>query len=87
MTELIAGHTFEETPKGRRCTALDHTGKTCFVSWLAIRDADKSDLEKPGFAHVGNLDARELDSIVKERLREEAALWEAVHFAASAGSR
>jgi len=87
MTEKIAGHTFEETASGRRCSAMDHTGKTCFISWLSIRDASPGDLNQPGIAHVGNLDVEELASIVREREREEAAVWEAVHFAASAGSR
>jgi hypothetical protein len=87
MSEKIAGHSFEDSPSGRRCIATDCNGKTCFMSWLSIRDATAADLGSPGIAHVGNLNDAELASIVEERAREEAAVWSAVSYAASAGSR
>jgi hypothetical protein len=87
MTDKIAGHSFAETCSGRRCISTDCNGRTCFMSWLSIRDATALDLGSPGIAHTGNLNDDELASIVEERAREEAAVWEAISYAASAGSR
>jgi hypothetical protein len=87
MTDAIAGHSFSDTPSGRRCVSVDCNGKTCFMSWLSIRDATDADLGLLNIAHTGALNADELASIVKERAREEAAVWEAISYAASAGSR
>jgi hypothetical protein len=87
MTDIIAGHCFEDTPSGRRCISTDCNGKTCFMSWLSIRDATAADLGLLNIAHTGALNDAELASIVEERAREEAAVWEAISYAASAGSR
>lgn len=87
MTTIIAGHHFEDTSNGRRCVSTDCNGRVCFMSWLSIRDATADDLDQPGIAHVGNLSAQELASIVTARTREEDAVWEAVSYAASSGSR
>jgi len=87
MAYYIAGHSFAETSSGRRCISTDCNGRTCFMSWLSIRDATDADLGLPNIAHTGALDAAELASIVEERAREEAAVWEAISYAASAGSR
>lgn len=83
----IAGHSFADTALGRRCIAIDCNGVTCGRSWLSIRDCTALDLGEPNFAHVGALNEEELASIVEERTREETSVWNAVQYAASAGSR
>lgn len=85
---IIAGHHFEDTPNGCRCTrqTSDGTG-LCYRSWLDIRGASADDVGKPDIAHVGSLNDLELKEIIVEREREELAVWEAVSYAASSGSR
>lgn len=83
----IAGHNFSYTAIGRRCILTDCNGRVCGISWLMIRSCTALDLGQTGFAHVGALNDEELRSIVDERTREETVVWEAVHYAASSGSR
>lgn len=62
---LIAGHTFVETPRGRRCSGCDR-------AWVDIAGVQPTDIERSGFAHTGVLSEPEYRQIVAERER----LWE-----------
>lgn len=85
----IAGHLFEETPTGRRCTGNRYPEHVpCMRRWVDIRRCTEAHLEElTGYAHTGQLTRNELDQIIVEAKREEAATWLAVVDAASAGSR
>lgn len=61
----IAGHTFVETPDGRRC-------EVCKKLWVDVSGATDEDVDKPGWAHQGNLTKHELGQIRAEVDR----LWE-----------
>ena len=80
---LIAGHTFELTPRGRRCTSIKYDEKiggtrVCDIHWLDIRNVDELDVGHPGIAHSGNLSVNELLEIKKEREAEQERIWNAV---------
>jgi hypothetical protein len=84
----IAGHDFRETPGGRVCVghSMANYGP-CGARWLHVRTATEADIERPyGFAHLGKMNWAEYREIRKEVEREEAAIWEAVVDAASAGT-
>jgi len=85
----IAGHTFELTSGGRRCVSYSGAkGGTCGATWLFVRSAQETDIDASyAFAHIGKMSRLEYTEIRTEVLREEAAIWEAVIDAASAGSR
>ena len=89
MTRTIAGHTFADTPTGRRCVAYSsQVGGTCNIRWVDIRSCTEADVEVPnGLAHQSKLTLIELAEIRAEVEREETAIWAAVIDAASAGSR
>jgi hypothetical protein len=60
----------------------------CYKSWLEVREfIYESDIGKPDIAHVGNYNDQERLEVIAEREREELAVWEAVSYAASSGSR
>jgi hypothetical protein len=84
----IGGHTFAQTPAGRRCTAYcSSTGMVCGIPWLHTRTCRLEDIDKTlGIVHHGTPTAREFAEIQVEVIREEAAIWAAVLDAASAGS-
>jgi hypothetical protein len=58
----IAGHTFTETPEGKRVCA-------CGKSWIDVAPASRSDLGTAGWAHTGTLSESELYEIEQERER------------------
>jgi len=91
MAFRAAGHHFEQTPNGIRCTSLCTDGQLCDAQWSVVRCCTQDDIAKPRdlrhHSHVGELNLTELSEIYKVRAEEEAAVWEAVIFAASAGSR
>lgn len=69
---LIAGHFFQETPTGRRCT--------CGKSWLDLVSVrDQWELDAEGVAHSGRLTVSELDQL----LAEEDRIWSAVQAVSS----
>lgn len=83
----IAGHTFTESPTGRRCMVHNSTGALCYRSWISIKDTCRTDVGKYEIAHSGSLTENEYMDIERERVREIEAVWETVSFAASSGSR
>lgn len=85
----IAGHDFALTASGRRCILYcSATGGTCGIPWLHVRSCRVEDIEvTPGLAHHGNITKSEYNEIRTEVDKEEAAIWDAVIDAASAGAR
>jgi hypothetical protein len=76
----IAGHYFEQTPTGRRCTTFTSDMICpCMCRWIDIRKADHKSLEDAkGWAHSGRLNMPEYLEIQKEVDREEKEIWDAV---------
>jgi hypothetical protein len=87
MAFSAGGHRFEMTKGGIRCVLLDADCHLCDAAWHSVRNATHDDIGKRGIAHVGVLNQSELNEILKVRAEEEEAIWEAVIYAASAGSR
>ena len=58
---IIAGHTFTETPEGRRC----HCGRR----WVDIAGTQPDQIGHPHIAHVGCLTTAEYCQIEAERER------------------
>lgn len=86
MSVYVAGHSFADTPNGRRCTSVtSDTGMLCNRAWLDVRGAVEADIGSSGIAHFGKLSTEEYKTIVAEREREIAAVWAAVN--RSAGSK
>lgn len=85
----IAGHTFRDSPRGRRCVGMSPRGNGAFcdVPWSLVRTATADDVGKTGIAHSGHLTLAELSEITTEVTRENDKIWSAVMDAASAGSR
>jgi hypothetical protein len=85
----IAGHYFENTTTGRRCTIYTSDMPClCMRKWVDIRKADTTSLtDAGGWAHSGRLNLPELLEIQTEVAREEQEIWDAVIDAASSGSR
>lgn len=61
----IAGHTFVETPDGRRCTG-------CNKLFVDIAGVTEDQIEKTGWAHSGTLTRHEYNQI-KDEVNQ---LWE-----------
>lgn len=73
---FIAGHVFEQTTGGRRCTTVcPGTDVPCAMPWLHTRSATAKDIGTEGFAHLGKMDQFEYGQIERERIREEKELW------------
>jgi hypothetical protein len=75
---LIAGHTLINSHVGRACA-------TCHARWINIRNATLADLDKPHFAHVGNLTRDEIREIAAERGAEDARIAQATLTAVGLG--
>lgn len=84
---MIAGHEFQYTSQGRRCIRALPNGEICNAVWRHVRTAGLGDVGSPGFAHTGNLTLSEQADIAAAAKAEDDAVWEAVVYAASAGSR
>lgn len=63
---LIAGHSFENLPQGRACSA-------CGQLWVSIACTTEGDIDKLGIAHTGRVNAVE----VKEIRDEVQRIWDA----------
>lgn len=59
---IVAGHTFVQG----QCD--------CGKRWFDVRWATKDDLGKPGWAHSGDLNERELSEIEAKKEEEESAM-------------
>lgn len=79
----IAGHTFDFTPTGRRCIGFRSSGTPCNRAWIDIRCCTAEDINAMEIAHVGQLNAAELNEIIKEKEREENAIWQAIQASCS----
>jgi hypothetical protein len=56
---LIAGHSFENLPQGRACSA-------CGQLWVNIAGTTEADEGKLGIAHTGSINATEVREIRDE---------------------
>ena len=63
---LIAGHSFENLPHGRACSA-------CGQLWVNIAGTTEADEGKLGIAHTGSINAAE----VREIRDEVQRIWDA----------
>ena len=63
---LIAGHSFENLPQGRACSA-------CGQLWISIAATTEADEGKLGIAHTGSINATEVREIRDEVNRIWAA--------------
>lgn len=85
---IIAGHTFDSSDRctGTVTTVVDGVLVThvCGRRWIDIMDCDDSCVNQNGFAHVSQLNARELKEIQDERERR-LRLYEAATKGVSGG--
>ena len=85
---IIAGHTFDSNDRctGTATTVVDGVAMThvCGRRWIDIMDCDDSCVGQNGFAHVSQLNARELKEIQDERERR-LRLYEAATKGVSGG--
>lgn len=58
----IAGHTFTDTPQGKRVCV-------CGRAWIDVAPATRADIGKAGWAHSGALTEGEYQQIDQERER------------------
>ena len=85
---ILAGHTFDSNDRctGTATTVVDGVAMThvCGRRWIDIMDCDDSCVGQNGFAHVSQLNARELKEIQDERERR-LRLYEAATKGVSGG--